>query len=133
LVFKSGGAARLPDELPAELTSTVGNLNPPPLTADFETVAHGEQVYGRYCSVCPGPAGVSASAGTFPDLRYSQRLASAEMWDSVVLGGELVGGGMVSFEGTLESSDPDAIRQYIISRANADKEAGGAVSGGALQ
>jgi quinohemoprotein ethanol dehydrogenase len=133
LVFKIGGAAQLPDELPAELTSAVGNLNPPPLTADFETVAHGEQVYGRYCSVCHGPAGVSASAGTFPDLRYSQRLASAEMWDSVVLGGELVGGGMVSFEGTLESSDPDAVRQYIISRAIADKEAGGAAQGGPLQ
>lgn len=133
LVFKIGGAARLPEELPAELSSAVGNLNPPPLTANFETVAHGEQVYGRYCSVCHGPAGVSASAGTFPDLRYSQRLASAEMWNSVVLGGELVGGGMVSFEGTLESSDPDAVRQYIISRAIADKEAGGATQGGPLQ
>ena len=133
LVFKIGGTAQLPDELPTELTSAVGNLNPPPLTADFETVAHGEQVYGRYCSVCHGPAGVSASAGTFPDLRYSQRLASAEMWDSVVLGGELVGGGMVSFEGTLESSDPDAVRQYIISRAIADKEAGGAAASGPLQ
>lgn len=133
LVFKIGGTAQLPAELPAELTSSVGNLNPPPLTADFETVAHGEQVYGRYCSVCHGPAGVSASAGTFPDLRYSQRLASSEMWDSVVLGGELVGGGMVSFEGTLEASDPDAVRQYIISRAIADKEAGGAAQGGPLQ
>tara|TARA_R110001599_G_scaffold284899_1_gene487107 strand:+ start:163 stop:330 length:168 start_codon:yes stop_codon:yes gene_type:complete len=55
------------------------------------------------------------------------------MWDSVVLGGELVGGGMVSFEGTLEASDPDAVRQYIISRAIADKEAGGAAQGGPLQ
>ena len=133
LVFKIGGTAQLPAELPAELTSSVGNLNPPPLTADFETVAHGEQVYGRYCSVCHGPAGVSASAGTFPDLRYSQRLASGEMWNSVVLGGELVGGGMVSFEGTLEPTDPDAIRQYIISRAIADKEAGGATQSGPLQ
>ncbi len=133
LVFKIGGTAQLPDELPQELTSAVGNLNPPPLTADFETVAHGEQVYGRYCSVCHGPAGVSASAGTFPDLRYSQRLASAEMWNSVVLDGELEGGGMVSFEGTLEPTDPDAIRHYIISRANADKEAGGATQGGPLQ
>lgn len=133
LVFKIGGTAQLPGALPAELTSAVGNLNPPPLTANFETVAHGEQVYGRYCSVCHGPAGVSASAGTFPDLRYSQRLASTEMWNSVVLGGELVGGGMVSFEGTLEASDPEAVRQYVISRAIADKEAGGAAPSAPLQ
>lgn len=133
LVFNVGGTAQLPEELPEELTSEVGNLNPPPLTADFETVAHGEQVYGRYCSVCHGPSGVSASAGTFPDLRYSQRLASREMWDSVVLGGELVGGGMVSFEGTLEASDPDAVRQYIISRAIADKEAGSVEQSAPLQ
>ncbi len=132
LVFKQGGTARLPAELPQEVTAAEV-LNPPPLTADFETVAHGEQVYGRFCSVCHGPAGVSASVGTFPDLRYSQRLYSAEMWNSVVLGGELQGGGMVSFAGTLEAADPDAIRHYIIARANADKEAGGATQTAPLQ
>ncbi len=133
LVFKRGGTAQLPPELAEEAVSDTGNLNPPPMTADFETVAHGEQVYGRYCSVCHGPAGVSPSVGTFPDLRYSARLASSEMWNSVVLDGELESGGMVSFEGTLEASDPDAVRHYIISRAHADREAGEAEQSAPLQ
>lgn len=132
LVFKRGGTARLPTEISQEVTEA-DELNPPPLTADFETVAQGEQIYGRFCSVCHGPAAVSASRETFPDLRYSQRLYSQEMFDSVVLGGELESGGMVSFEGTLQPSDPDAIRHYIISRANADKEAGGAQQTAPLQ
>lgn len=132
LVFKRGGSARLPEEIRQEVTEA-DELNPPPLTADFETVAQGEQLYGRFCGVCHGPAAVSASRETFPDLRYSQRLYSQEMFDSVVLGGELESGGMVSFEGTLQASDPDAIRHYIISRANADKEAGGVQGTGPLQ
>ena len=132
LVFKRGGTARLPTEISQEVTEA-DELNPPPLTADFETVAQGEQIYGRFCSVCHGPAAVSASRETFPDLRYSQRLYSQEMFDSVVLGGELESGGMVTFEGTLQPSDPDAIRHYIISRANADKEAGGAQQTAPLQ
>lgn len=123
LVFKVGGTATLPSELPEEV-SEAGNLNPPPMTADYETVAQGEQVYGRFCSVCHGPGAVSASVGTFPDLRYSQRLFSAEAFNSVVIGGELVSGGMVSFADSLEATDPDAIRHYIIARANADKESG---------
>ena len=122
LVFKIGGDAQLPDELPQEV-SVLGELNPPPITADSETIAHGEQVYGRLCSVCHGPSGVSDSVGTFPDLRYSARLASEEAWHSVVIEGELVAGGMVSFAGTLETADPEAIRAYIIARAHADREA----------
>ncbi|MES3008955.1 MAG: PQQ-dependent dehydrogenase, methanol/ethanol family [Pseudomonadota bacterium] len=122
LVFKIGGTATLPPELPQEVTG-LGELNPPPVTADSETIAHGEQVYGRFCSVCHGPAGVSDSVGTFPDLRYSPRLASEAAWRSVVIDGELVSGGMVPFADTLEAADPEAIRAYVIARANADKEA----------
>ena len=59
----------------------------------------------------------------FPDLRSSARLASEEAWHSVVIEGELVAGGMVSFAGTLETADPEAIRAYIIARAHADREA----------
>ncbi|MDP2141707.1 MAG: PQQ-dependent dehydrogenase, methanol/ethanol family [Gammaproteobacteria bacterium] len=122
LVFKIGGNAQLPDELPQEV-SAAGELNPPPMIGDSETIAHGEQVYGRLCSVCHGASGISDSVGTFPDLRYSARLASAEAWHSVVIGGELVAGGMVSFAGALETADPEAIRAYIIARATADREA----------
>ncbi|OGT74956.1 MAG: alcohol dehydrogenase [Gammaproteobacteria bacterium RIFCSPLOWO2_02_FULL_57_10] len=123
LVFKIGGNAVLPSELPQEV-SAAGELNPPPNAGvPNETIAHGEQVYARLCSVCHGPAAVSVAAGTFPDLRYSERLASAEAFASVVVDGELVGGGMVSFASSLEAADPEALRHYIIARANADKEA----------
>jgi quinohemoprotein ethanol dehydrogenase len=121
LVYKLGANSQLPTELPAE-SSAMGELNPPPVTASYETIAQGEQVYGQFCSVCHGPAGVSASVGTFPDLRYSDRIRSAEAFASVVVDGELVAGGMVSFASSLEASDPEAIRAYIIARANAAKE-----------
>ncbi len=124
LVFKIGGTAQLPAELPAEITA-VGELNPPPLTAVSETLAHGEQVYARLCSVCHGPAAVSASVGTFPDLRYSPRIQTLEAFEAVVIDGELTSGGMVSFDSSLEDADAEAIRQYVISQAHLALEAQG--------
>jgi PQQ-dependent dehydrogenase (methanol/ethanol family) len=122
LVFKVGGTAQLPAELPAEITAA-GELNPPPLTAVSETLAHGEQVYARLCSVCHGPAAVSASVGTFPDLRYSPRIQTLEAFEAVVIDGELTSGGMVSFDSSLEDADAEAIRQYVISQAHVALEA----------
>ncbi|MEY3666995.1 MAG: hypothetical protein RL572_535 [Pseudomonadota bacterium] len=122
LVFKIGGTAQLPAELPAEITAA-GELNPPPLTAVSETLAHGEQVYARLCSVCHGPAAVSASVGTFPDLRYSPRIQTLEAFEAVVIDGELTSGGMVSFDSSLEDADAEAIRQYVISQAHVALEA----------
>jgi quinohemoprotein ethanol dehydrogenase len=124
LVFKIGGTAQLPNELPAEVTAA-GELNPPPLTAVNETIAHGEQVYARLCSVCHGPAAISASVGTFPDLRYSPRLQTLEAFEAVVVDGELTSGGMVSFASSLEDADADAIRQYVIAQAHIALEAQG--------
>jgi PQQ-dependent dehydrogenase (methanol/ethanol family) len=124
LVFKAGGTAQLPAELPVEVTAA-GELNPPPLTAVSETLAHGEQVYARLCSVCHGPAAVSASVGTFPDLRYSPMLQTLDAWETVVIDGVLTSGGMVSFDSSLEDADADAIRQYVISQAHVALEAQG--------
>jgi len=124
LVFKAGGTAQLPAELPVEVTAA-GELNPPPLTAVSETLAHGEQVYARLCSVCHGPAAVSASVGTFPDLRYSPVLQTLDAWESVVIDGVLTSGGMVSFASSLEDADADAIRQYVIAQAHLALEAQG--------
>jgi len=124
LVFKAGGTAQLPAELPVEVTAA-GELNPPPLTAVSETLAHGEQVYARLCSVCHGPAAVSASVGTFPDLRYSPMLQTLDAWETVVIDGVLTSGGMVSFASSLEDADADAIRQYVIAQAHIALEAQG--------
>jgi mono/diheme cytochrome c family protein len=114
LVYSLFGEHQLPDR---EIVAEDQELNPPALTANNEMLAAGEQTYGRYCSVCHGDSAESDGAGVFPDLRYSERLQDLEAWNSVVLGGELSGGGMVSFAEQLEPSDAAAVRQYVISRA----------------
>lgn len=116
LVYRLGGTHQLPTEV---AVAEDRELNPPPLLANNEMLAHGEQVYGQYCSVCHGNNAASDGAGVFPDLRYTERLHDIEDWNSVVLGGELASGGMVSFAGQLEESDSEAVLQYVISRANA--------------
>jgi quinohemoprotein ethanol dehydrogenase len=114
LVYALGGTHQLPTEV---VVADAQALNPPPLVANNEMLAQGEQTYGRFCSVCHGNNAASDGAGVFPDLRYSARLHNLEAWDAVVLRGELAGGGMVSFAGQLEESDSAAILQYVISRA----------------
>jgi len=122
LVFALGGTASLPTR-PATEQLAQDDFVPPPNTASYETVAHGEQVFGRYCSVCHGPAAVSANSATFPDLRFSNRILNADTWSAVVERGELEANGMVSFREVLEPNDAEAIRAYVISRANAEREA----------
>jgi quinohemoprotein ethanol dehydrogenase len=48
--------------------------NPPASTADQETISHGDQLFGRYCSVCHGESAVVG--GTVPDLRASSFLGN---------------------------------------------------------
>lgn len=114
LVYALNGTHQLPTQV---ITADERALNPPPLISNNEQLAQGEQAYGRYCSVCHGNNAASDGAGVFPDLRYSARLHSLDAWNSVVLGGELAAGGMVSFEGQLTPSDTEAILQYVIGRA----------------
>ncbi|HDZ08416.1 PQQ-dependent dehydrogenase, methanol/ethanol family [Pseudohongiella sp.] len=116
LVYTLGGTHELPTEV---AVAEDRELNPPPLLANNEMLAHGEQVYGQYCSVCHGNNAASDGAGVFPDLRYTDRLHDIEDWNAVVLEGELASGGMVSFSGQLEEADSEAVLQYVISRANA--------------
>tara|TARA_R110002072_G_scaffold4663_7_gene32612 strand:- start:64378 stop:66555 length:2178 start_codon:yes stop_codon:yes gene_type:complete len=114
LVYALNGTHQLPTQI---AVAEEQELNPPALIANNEMLAQGEQTYGRFCSVCHGNNAASDGAGVFPDLRYSERLHSLENWNSVVLGGELASGGMVSFSGQLEESDSAAVLQYVISRA----------------
>ncbi|MDT8429228.1 MAG: PQQ-dependent dehydrogenase, methanol/ethanol family [Pseudomonadales bacterium] len=125
LVFRQGGTARLPTAIIQEQTDAGQRvLNPPQTNASHETIAQGEQVYGRLCSVCHGPAAVNnGAAGSFPDLRYSPRLATPEQWAAVVISGELESGGMVSFANVLGEGDAEAIRAYVITQAIAAQEA----------
>ena len=115
LVFKRGAKGQLPPPPP----SNAGPLDPPPLTGTPQQVAHGGQLYGRYCNVCHGDAAVAG--GVNPDLRHSGAIGSAEGIKMVVLDGALHEAGMVSFKSVLSADDAEAIRQYLISRANEDK------------
>jgi quinohemoprotein ethanol dehydrogenase len=111
LAFKLGGSASLPP-LP-QLTPPV--LNPPKPTASAAIVKKGEALYQDYCSTCHGD--VAVSGGVLPDLRYSGTLGSSA-WTDVILGGSLQPFGMVSFSKELSKENAEAIRAYVIFRAN---------------
>jgi quinohemoprotein ethanol dehydrogenase len=111
LAFKIGGQASLPP-LP-EIEKPV--LHPPPATASAADVARGAEMYQRYCAMCHGD--VAVSGNVLPDLRYSSTLAN-DSWFQIVLGGLLKPNGMVSFEKELSRHDAEAIRAYVIARAN---------------
>lgn len=111
LAFKLGGKASLPPAPAAE----PGELAPPQETASAATVKKGEALYQRYCGACHGD--VAVSGGVLPDLRYSKLLAS-EQFRKIVIDGELTPYGMISFTKELKREDAEAIRSYVIFRAN---------------
>lgn len=115
LVFKLNGDAALPD-MP-ELASLP--LDPPPSRASDETIALGKEKYARYCAVCHAPGAVGSTV--LPDLRRSGTLDNAQAWQAVVQEGILKDNGMASFATSLTAQESDAIRAYVIARANEDK------------
>ena len=117
LVFALDGEASLP-AIPASVSRT---LDPPPLTASADAVEKGRSLYGRYCSICHGAA--AHSVGLVPDLRYSFALADDQLFHDIVIGGDLSANGMVSFKDVLTDEDAEAVRAYLIARANEDKQA----------
>jgi alcohol dehydrogenase (cytochrome c)/quinohemoprotein ethanol dehydrogenase len=124
LVFALGGNAVLPQPEPY----TPPALNPPPSTASAGVIAHGGEVYGQYCSVCHGVNGVQART-SFPNLAVTPMLWTQEGFDNVVLKGARADKGMGSFGNDLKPDDTVAIREYLISRANALKAGGPAAMG----
>jgi PQQ-dependent dehydrogenase (methanol/ethanol family) len=117
LVYKLGATGKLPAEVP--FPDPV--LNPPAAFGTPAMVAHGEDVYGRFCSTCHGSDGLSR--GMFPDLRYSGALGSPEAFKSIVIDGALVEKGMVSFAKAISAEDADAVRAYVVGKAIAAKAA----------
>jgi quinohemoprotein ethanol dehydrogenase len=111
LAFKLGGKASLPaapEFMPRALT-------PPRATASPSTVKKGEGLYQQYCNNCHGD--VAVSGGVLPDLRYSGTLAN-QQWFRIVRDGILKPYGMVGFSTELSRQDAEAIRAYVIFRAN---------------
>jgi quinohemoprotein ethanol dehydrogenase len=82
-------------------------------------VQKGGALYQSFCGSCHGD--VAVSGGVLPDLRYSGTLAN-DQWFSIVLDGLLRQNGMVSFAKQLSREDAEAIRAYVIFRANQSKQ-----------
>ncbi len=116
LVFKIGATG----ELPAEMELAELPLDPPPSRASQEVIALGGEKYTRYCAVCHAPAAVGSTV--LPDLRRSGTLDNAGSWAAVVHDGILSDNGMVGFAESLSRDEVEAIRAYVIHRANEDKE-----------
>ena len=118
LTFKIGGTAQLPPVVPA-----IAQIpEPPRSTAGASTVANGKTLYHRYCFYCHGDAAVSG--GVVPDLRHSSVLGDAAVWASIVRKGALSTNGMIAFGEEVSASDAEAIRAYVIQRANEGRAPG---------
>ena len=118
LVFRLGADARLPPEPPLERAP----LNPPAVTGTPEQLAEGARQYARFCGGCHGDAAYGSTVT--PDLRRSALIADDKAWASVVHDGALHSQGMVSFAPVLNPQQIEAIRHYVIKRANEDKAMG---------
>jgi mono/diheme cytochrome c family protein len=116
VVFKLGGDVALP--VPPERDLTIPEQ--PPMTASADDLDRGDVLYHDICQFCHGEA-VRASAG-IPDLRRMSP-ESHETFQAIVLGGSKQANGMASFADLLTSEDAERIRQYVIHRANLDREA----------
>ncbi len=115
LVFKLGAEGVLPP--PPALAEIP--LDPPPSRATPEVIALGAEKYARYCAVCHAPGAVGSTV--LPDLRRSGTLGNKASWMAVVHDGLLRDNGMASFAESLSKDEMDAIREYVIKRANEDK------------
>ena len=126
LVFALGGTAVLPKPEPYEPPQ----LNPPPSTAAADVIAHGGEVYARFCATCHGANGLQGRT-SFPNLTVSPLLWTQGGFDGVVLMGARTDKGMGSFAKELKPEDTAAIREYLVARADALKAGGPGTGAGA--
>jgi PQQ-dependent dehydrogenase (methanol/ethanol family) len=87
----------------------------PAITATQEphTVHKGALLFNSHCFLCHG---LNAVAGPLPDLRYSRKEV-LDSFASIVLGGARASNGMPSFQKILSANEVEAIRAYVIARA----------------
>ena len=118
MVFKLGAKGTLPAAPP----SAKRVLDPPPVTGKPEQIALGGKLFANSCSVCHGVSAVAGSVN--PDLRHSAVLGNADAWKKVVHDGALSANGMVAWKDQFNPEQIEAIRHYVIKRANEDKALG---------
>ena len=118
MVFKLGAKGALAP-MPASAQMV---LDPPPVSGTPEQLALGTKLYANSCSVCHGNAAVAGALN--PDLRHSGALGNAKVWQSIVHDGALSANGMVAWKDQFNPDQIEAIRLYVIKRANEDKALG---------
>lgn len=107
MAFRLGADAELPQfemqqPVPIDVSGASSDADP----------GYGAIMYGAYCSVCHGPAAMSA--GPIPDLRYTGTLLNADTFASVVLEGTLAHRGMVGFSPDIGEVEVESIRAYLL-------------------
>jgi len=111
VAFRLDGKAAMP--LPITEASAV---DPPASTAPAAMIDRGRQYFHDSCWMCHGESAVNN--GGVPNLRRSAVIADASAFRSFVLDGVAEERGMPSFGKDYAPEQVEAIRAYIIKRAN---------------
>ena len=111
-----GKAPPLPPLMPREFPP----IAPPARFGDARIIEQGRMAYLNTCATCHG--GNVRTAGIIPDLRRSGTISDRDAFYAVVGEGILADRGMISFSENYTREEIEAIRAYIVSRANTDKE-----------
>lgn len=114
LTFALGGTAKLPE-------MDMARAAMPKPSASFGSAAQIERGRISYAFTCGGCHGDGVrSGGVLPELRASAVAADSATWKSVVMDGILSSNGMVGFSKDLTAEESEAIRAYVVARANED-------------
>lgn len=117
LVFKLGAQNQLPE---LDEKDIVRPVLPKPIDVSEETLKIGLRAYANRCSLCHGDQ--AHSSGLVPNLRYSVITKSAVAWQQIVRGGAFESKGMPKFDTILDEVTVEAIRAYVITEANSDRD-----------
>ncbi|MGE4411987.1 MAG: PQQ-dependent dehydrogenase, methanol/ethanol family [Sphingobium sp.] len=118
LVFRLGGKAMLPEKQ----AWSPAPIDPPAISGTEAQWKTGHDRFARYCAQCHGE---TAYGGTvLPDLRRSATLADPDIWTMVVRDGALEMNGMAAWKDILSDDEIEALRLYVIKRANEDRKSG---------
>ncbi|MDD9941247.1 MAG: PQQ-dependent dehydrogenase, methanol/ethanol family [Myxococcales bacterium] len=113
LTFRLDATGKLPTAEPPPVPQQA----PPTRFGDQAKNQQGMALFHTHCMTCHGSSAVMAG-GVLPDLRWSKALGSPERWNKIVLSGSHENQGMVGLSEVLSPEQSDAIRAYVVSRAN---------------